>query len=302
MQLVTITADRSVPPPAWALAQRRLIDTMNAAAPAYQQRYTHSDGTFVWRQEWPGMDGSADGYESYHNWPLFYLLGGAEDLYRRSRMLWEAVTRQFTAYGQVWREFDAFYDWMHHGESSIYLYYFGLADPRDQLHRARAQRFARMYMGLDPAAPNYDPSRRMMRSPITGSRGPRLVNEWDDWATHRAILAAYPAPFEDVPGVDGPIADWNDDRVYGEILRLLNERQMRGDVPLNLTSTSLITHAYLWTGETQYKQWVLDYLAAWADRIAANGGRCPDNIGPNGAIGELMDGKWWGGYYGWRWP
>jgi len=27
------------------------------------------------------------------------------------------VTRQFTAYGQVWREFDAYYDWMHHGEA-----------------------------------------------------------------------------------------------------------------------------------------------------------------------------------------
>jgi hypothetical protein len=47
---------------------------------------------------------------------------------------------------------------------------------------------------------------------------------------------------------------------------------------------------------------VLEYLEAWADRIAANGGLCPDNVGPNGIIGETMDGKWWGGYYGWRWP
>ena len=28
----------------------------------------------------------------------------------------------------------------------------------------------------------------------------------------------------------------------------------------------------------------------------------PDNVGPNGVIGERMNGKWWGGYYGWRWP
>jgi len=47
---------------------------------------------------------------------------------------------------------------------------------------------------------------------------------------------------------------------------------------------------------------VLDYLGAWAERIEANGGICPDNVGPNGIIGETMDGKWWGGYYGWRWP
>lgn len=297
-----IIARTATPPPAWALAQRALIETMNTAAPRYQERYTRPDGSFVWRQEWPGMDGSDDGYESYHNWPLFYALGGSADLHRRSRWLWDAVTRQFTAYGQVWREFDAYYDWMHHGESSIYFYYYGLADPTVQVDRARTLRFARMYMGEDPAAPNWDAERRMMRSPITGSKGPRLENSWEDWETHRAVLAGYPAPFEDIPGVDGPIADWNDDRVYGEILRLLNARQMRGDVPLNLTSTSLITHAYLYTGDERYRRWVLDYLESWATRIAANDGLCPDNVGPNGTVGELMDGKWWGGYYGWRWP
>jgi hypothetical protein len=28
----------------------------------------------------------------------------------------------------------------------------------------------------------------------------------------------------------------------------------------------------------------------------------PDNVGLSGEIGEYNDGKWWGGYYGWRWP
>jgi len=301
-QMNPIRATQLTPPASWALAQRFLIDAMNEAAPVFQERYTRPDGTFIWRQSWPGMDGSDDGYESYHNWPLFYALGGSADLHQRSRFLWDAVTRQFTAYGQVWREFDAYYDWMHHGESSIYFYYFGLADPTVQVDRARSLRFARMYMGDDPEAPNWDSQRRMMRSPINGSKGPRCENSWEDWETHRPVLAAYPAPFEDIPGIETPIADWNNDEVYGHILRLLNERQMRGDVPLNLTSTSLITHAYLYTGDDRYRQWVLDYLEAWAGRIEANDGLCPDNVGPNGVIGELMGGKWWGGYYGWRWP
>lgn len=300
--MTEIRASQMTSPPDWALAERHLIQQMNEAAIAFQERYTRADGTFIWRQEWPGMDGSDDGYESYHNWPLFYALGGSEEIHHRSRFLWDAITRQFTAYGQVWREFDGYYDWMHHGESSIYFYYFGLADPSVAIDRARALRFAHMYMGEDPLAPNWDAERRMMRSPITGSKGPRFENSWEDWSTHRAILANYPAPFEDIPGVTGPIADWNDDQVYAEILRLLNQRQMRGDVPLNLTSTSLITHAYIYTGEERYRLWVLDYLQAWAERIEANKGLCPDNIGPNGKIGELMDGKWWGGYYGWRWP
>lgn len=310
METITFKASQTEPLPDWALRQRQLIDVMNEAAPIYQERYTRQDGTFIWRDEWPGMDGSDDGYESYHNWPLFYALGGSADIHERSRFLWDAVTRQFTAYGQIHNEFDAYYDWMHHGESSIYFYYFGLADPNRAIDRARAIRFANLYAGEN--AINYDAEKRMMRSPINGSKGPRYENSWDDWSTHRWVLAEYPAPFDDldVPTEalswrGGEIvhkADWNDDAVYGKILEALNTRMMRCDVPLNLTSTSLITNAFMYTGDDRYKRWVIDYLEAWADRIKQNGGLCPDNIGPNGAVGETIDGKWWGGYYGWRWP
>ena len=47
---------------------------------------------------------------------------------------------------------------------------------------------------------------------------------------------------------------------------------------------------------------MLTYLSAWAERTAANKGIIPDNVGLSGHIGESMEGKWWGGYYGWRWP
>lgn len=310
--MLSIQANTHSPIPDWALRQRHLIEVMNEAAPLFQARYTRPDGTFIWRDEWPGMDGSDDGYESYHNWPLFYALGGSADLHERSRFLWEAVTRQFTHYGQVHQEFDAYYDWMHHGESSIYLYYFGLADPYRLKDRDRALRFAGLYTGESPEAPNWDAEKRMIRSPITGSKGPRFQNSWDDWSTHRWVLAEYPVPFEDIPalpirlvnwkGEPTLIADWTDDAVYAKILEFLNARQMRCDVPLNLTSTSLVTNAFLYTGAEKYRRWVLDYLEAWAERIEANGGLCPDNVGPTGLIGETMEGKWWGGYYGWRWP
>ncbi|MBX3001806.1 MAG: hypothetical protein KF893_24995 [Caldilineaceae bacterium] len=311
--------------PDWALRQRHLISVMNEAAPLYQQRYTRADGTFIWREEWPGMDGSDDAYESYHNWPLFYALGGSADLHERSRFLWDAITRQFTGYGQVWREFDGYYDWMHHGESSIYFYYFGLADPNRQRDRARALRFASFYMDeeLDLTHPelghvrkhipgNWDTEKRMIRSPINGSRGSRFETTAADWATHRWVLREYPIPFDDLDiptqmepwrrGESVLKADWNDDSVFAVILNAMNERMMRCDVPLNLTSTSLITNAFLYTGDDRYRRWVVDYLESWADRIAANNGLCPDNVGPTGGIGETMGGKWWGGYYGWRWP
>ncbi len=307
--MINLQATNAAPLPDWALRERQLIDVMNQAAPDYQKHYTRADGSFIWRDEWPGMDGSDDGYESYHNWPLFYTLGGSADIHERSRFLWNAVTRQFTEYGQVYNEYDAYYDWMHHGESSIFLYYFGLADPDRAIDRARALRFAGLYAGDD--AINWNPELRQIRSPINGSKGPRYENSWDDWETHRWVLSGYPVPYDDldVPteirpwyGEMLPIANWEDDAVYEVILDALNKRMMRSDVPLNLTSTSLVTNAYLYTGDDKYKAWVLDYLESWADRIKQNGGCCPDNVGPNGVIGETMDGNWWGGYYGWRWP
>ena len=74
--------------------------------------------------------------------PMVAALGGHQDIHPLSRKLWEAVTRQFTGYGQVHNEYDAYYDWMHHGESSTYFYFLGLADPTVAKYRERASRFA----------------------------------------------------------------------------------------------------------------------------------------------------------------
>ena len=55
-------------------------------------------------------------------------------------------------------------------------------------------------------------------------------------------------------------------------------------MPLNLSATSLVTNAYLYTGEEKYRTWVLEYLNAWKERTARNGGIVPDNIGLTGEI------------------
>lgn len=300
--LPTIEATERRSPPTWASLQRETLAALERAAPEFVARYTRADGTLIWRDRWPGMDGSDDPYEGFHHFPLCYLLGGSPDLLRAGREMWEAITWQWTEYGQIHREFDAYYDWMHHGEGYLALSYFALADPTGLRDRQRARRFADFYTGADPDAPNYDPERRLMRSPFNGSRGPRFEVTAEDWSTHRTVLDGYPPPFEDLPGVGPERCPWSDDTVYAAILQRMNARMTRGDVPLNLTASSLVAHAYLFTGEERYRAWVRDYLAAWAERAARNGGLIPDNVGPSGAIGELLDGKWWGGYYGWRWP
>lgn len=306
MKMQTLEISGRSTPPEWALQQRNLFDQMNRAAPRFVDKYTRQDGTFIWRDEWPGMDGSDDGYEAYLSFPLFYVLGGSEEIHAMSRRLWTAVTWQFTQFGTVTREFATHYDWMHHGEAYTFLHYFGMADPNQHVDRQRVLSFAAMYMGEDPEAQNYDPEYKIIRSPITGGAGPCFEMTAEDWHTHRGDLSRYLAPYEDIPGIDGsdPFvkADWTDDAVLEKILKLMNERMVPGDVPLNLNATSLISNAFLYTGEEKYRQWVLDYLQAWMDRAEANGGLIPDNVGPTGKIGERMNGKWWGGYYGWRWP
>ena len=123
-----IQADQICTPPNWALWQKRLIDIMNEAGILFVDRYTRQDGTLVWRDNWPGMGGSDDAYESFYTFPLFYALGGSPDYLHLANKHWDATPWQFTEYGQGYREFDAYYDWMHHGESYLYFYFLALTN------------------------------------------------------------------------------------------------------------------------------------------------------------------------------
>ena len=82
----------------------------------------------------------------------------------------------------------------------------------------------------------------------------------------------------------------------------LFDRWRRGDTPTNLSITSLVTNAFLLTGEEKYRDWVVEYTDAWVERAKQNDGLLPDNVGHSGQVGEYLDGKWYGGRYGWTFP
>lgn len=126
----------------------------------------------------------------------------------------------------------------------------------------------------------------------------------EDLGTHRSVLEGYHPPFEDLSSVPFPAAStpWFDDQVFEEIILKMNERTTLGDVPLNLNATGQMTHAFMYTGDETLRAWVTDYIARWKERADANGGIIPDNVGLSEKVGEYLDGKWWGGHYGWRWP
>ena len=286
--------------------QRHLIETMDRAGVEFYDTYVEPDGTLRWKERYEGgMNSSDDAYEGFRGFSLHHVLGGAKQLDTLHRHVWEGITRQFSRYGQIYREFDSNWDWMHHGEGYVSFYPLGMADPYNQRFRDRSVRFAAMYIGEDPEAPNFNPELKLMRASMTGSRGPKMQWNKRDWIPTNANLVYYPLPFDDIPDVPtatGWINDHPTDDQFGRIVRTMSDRMARGDVPINLTAAPLIANAFLYTAEDKYRGWVTDYLSKWMELTEQNGGITPDNVGLSGKIGEYTGGHWWGGYYGWKWP
>ena len=88
----------------------------------------------------------------------------------------------------------------------------------------------------------------------------------------------------------------------GRMGQAMAARFREGDVGNNLNVNGLMMNAYLMTGDERVKAWLLEYVGAWLERARKNGGLMPDNVGLDGRVGALHNGKWYGGLYGWTWP
>ncbi|REE86530.1 hypothetical protein A8990_110140 [Paenibacillus taihuensis] len=298
-------------PPKWALLERQLITLMNEAVEPLIERYIRPDGTMLWptTDNHTGIDALDDMYESFFNWPLYYVLGGHEKFKELSKKEFDAITVQFARYDSgtghkmVEKEYEQGYDWFHQGEGYTMFYHMGLMDPSDATIRERAMKYAGLFLNEDPEVINYDEEHHMIPYPHSGSMGATDRNfkvhfsgwHYADW------MRNYGLHFQDVPGV-GSFEDLKHEAGAMAMGQAIVERCSQGDIPLNLLATSMVTNAYLHTGDTKYKKWVKSYVDAWIERTQRNGGLIPDNVGLNGEIGEHNGGKWYGGWYGWTWP
>ena len=304
----TITAKTGIQtPPEWAVLERELIDKINDAAPKVLKKYTRPDGTLYWpnHPEFQSFDGLDDAYESFHNWPLFYMLGGDAQFLVDAQHEFEVITKDMTNYGSghdypmVYKEYQPGYDWFHQSEGNYLFYMLCMADPTHETNFDRAKRFAGFFMNEDPDALNYDPEHKIIKCVMNGSKGPAF------WILERESFYppnGYNLPFIDVPGCTSreEILESDDKR---ELMgRVIYERQGKGDAVGNLAATTLATNAYMLTGDDKYKAWVSEYVDAWIDRTEQNGGIVPDNVGLSGKIGEHIEGKWYGARYGWSHP
>ncbi|MSQ93187.1 MAG: hypothetical protein EXR98_01380 [Gemmataceae bacterium] len=285
-------------PPTWALLQRQLLHANAAACREFYAKYFDERGWLLCVERWGGDDGPDDAIENCTDWPILHALGGHDDVLKLYKKAWEGHLRQFTLAktkdvpfardGMYYKEFPVMFDWLHNGEGLVVFNLQGLSDPYDRKFQQRVRRYAGFYMNEDPDAPNYDAKHKIIKSMFNGSRGPLLRKATGlDWAGD---------PFE----VGNRFKLGHGERTYQECLDHFKDyNDIVGDHPSNLLATVLSTNAYMLAHEPKYKAWVLEYVDAWLERIKANDGIIPTNIGLDGKIGSAAGGKWYGGVYGW---
>jgi hypothetical protein len=296
-----------MPTPAWALLEQQVLKHNSAAVELFASRFVDERGYLAHTPRWGTLDGPDDAIETYWNWTLLHALGGSENVLKLFKKAQEGHWKQYNElrtsltklaeHGAYSREFITQSDWFHTGEGMRAFLLQGLADPNDELYKQRSKRFAAMYMGEDPDAPNYDPEKKILKSIWTGSKGPMLRKA----TTYDWVGDPVPGMFHLMhnPAGRGKMLDLNAhyDKMLAHCAEYLDSV---GDNNLNLASTILGLNAFALTGEPKYKNWVLDYVGAWKQRTAETGGMIPSNIGLDGKVGGEYKGQWWKGTYGWN--
>ncbi|MFC1525644.1 hypothetical protein ACFL6X_02415 [Candidatus Latescibacterota bacterium] len=293
-----LTIDTPMAPPRWALLERQLLATQAEGCRQFYDKYFDERGYLECIPRWGGNDGADDAAENQLNWTMLHALGGDDDILDLFRKGFEGHLKQYTEAktvevpfardGMYFREWPVSLDWFHHGEGYSAFLLYGLSDPYDLTYLQRCRRYAAMYMGEDPTAPNYDPEHRIIRSMFNGSRGPLLRKATQlDWAG-------------DPIQVEGRFDAGHGERTFAEMLAHYDDyTDVVGDHPLNLEATHLGVVNTALGGEDKYRDWMLEYVDAWVERCDDNNGIIPSNIGLDGTIGGEVGGKWYGGCYGW---
>ena len=291
--------------PEWAVLQRRLFEVMDQGWRVFDEKFCNPDGSLIFNQSMDhSRDGADDFYEAFFNWPALYMLGGSEEILSAAKKSWKGVTEQLTKLGLVKDQYERGYDWFHQGESMIFFYGICAADPKDQEFKKLAKQFADLYAGKN--SPNYVADKNIIPAPHNGSDGlrPGLGQENQDGypaGDINSVMKPYGLPLHYVEGIN----EWDDLAVKEKSMLMASEMERvlgYGDVAVNLAVTSLIANQWLYDNEQSSADWINKYIQGWVDRAKANDGIVPDNVAPNGEVGGLHDGRWFGGHYGWTWP
>lgn len=303
----TVHVKTPMAPPSWALLERELLRYNSVAVERFAQKYLDERGYLAHTPRWGTLDGPDDAIETFWNWTLLHALGGSDSVLELFKKGQEGHLKQYgelrttltelAKNGAYSKEFITQSDWFHTGEGMRAFLLQGLSEPNSDLYRERSRRFADMYTGDDPEAPNYDKVNKVIKSIWTGSKGPMMHKA----TTYDWVGDPVPGTFHLLhnPAGRGKLLDLN--AHYKKMLAHCDEYvDSVGDNPLNLASTILGLNAYMLTGDEKYRNWVLEYVGAWKQRTDETGGNIPTNVGLNGKPGGEYNGQWWKGTYGWN--
>ena len=306
-QDVTIHITKPMVPPAWALLERDLLRYNSQAVERFAAKYVDEKGYLLHTPRWGTLDGPDDAIETFWNWTLLHSLGASDSVLKLYQKAQEGHWKQYNELrtkltelaknGAYSKEFVTQSDWFHTGEGMRAFLLMGLSDPNNELYRERTKRFAAMYMGEDPEAPNYDPNLKILKSIWTGSKGPMLRKA----TTYDWVGDPVPGTFHLLhnPAGRGKMLDL--EAHYKKMLAHCDEYlDSAGDNFLNPAATILGMNAYMLTGDEKYRKWVVDYMSAWKQRAGETGGMIPSNVGLDGKLGGEHNGQWWKGTYGWN--
>lgn len=295
--VTTIPVDTPMSPPPWARLQRQLLAEQVPACREFFAKYFDARGYLQCFVRWGANDGPDDAFENFNGWPELHALGADDEIRRLYELGHEGLLRQYTEartvetpiarQGMYHREFIVQSDWMHHGEGLQLFHRMSLSLGAEPRYAQRARRFAGFYLGTDSEAPNYDPRLRLIRSMQNGSRGPMLRPATAlDWVGDSFDVSRFVA--------------LHGEKTYAQFLQHYEEyTDVAGDHFLNLVATTLPTLAYMVAHEPHYRQWLVDYMEAWLERMRRNGGIIPSFVDHrDGRVGG-QDNRWWGNAYGW---
>jgi hypothetical protein len=291
-----LAIDTPMAAPEWAKLERQLLADSVPACREYFQKYYDDRGYLQCFVRWGANDGPDDAFENFVGWPELHALGASDEILQLFLKSWNGMIRQYSEAktvdvpagrdGMYVKDFSAQADWMHHGEGLRTFNVMGLSVPTLPIYQERARRFAGLYMGEDPDAPNYDPKLKLIRSMMNGSKGPMLRKATAlDWVGD---------PFDVAQFVAG-----HGESTFPQFLKHYEEYgDVVGDHFINLVATTLPLDAYLLANEPKYMAWIVGYMDAWLERMKQNGGVIPSYVALDGKIGG-PEGKWWGNSYGW---
>jgi hypothetical protein len=296
LRSASLRVDSRMAAPRWATLERQLLAENVPACREFFRKYFDDRGYLQCVVRWGANDGPDDAFENFNRWPELHALGASDEISQMFMKGHEGLLKQYTEArttvvpiaraGMYYKEFIVQSDWMHHGEGLQLFNRMGLSIPGDRKYRERAQRFAGLYMGEDPEAPNYDPVHKIIRSMQNGSRGPMLRKATPiDWVGDPLDVTGFNA-LHGESTFDQFLAHYKE---YTDVV---------GDHFLNLVATTLPMDAYLIDNEPRYKKWIVDYMDAWLDRMKQNAGIIPSFVDLDGRIGGA-DRQWWKNAYGW---